>query len=193
MQSRVLLDHAERILNRVLVCVVPEPLDHKNVLGQPVGERVEHGVARVQLPVRLELASQSEDRHQLSASPSHARHGGVNLVSVPGATSVDHRIHCVSVDPHGESRHRTAGADCHSRDDYVSATRPGEEILEGGPEGRVLVTVYDPCAPIDRLVGKDFLSSDSVSPFCHWAFEELSRTGISSALAILARPTTLAL
>src|SRR5207245_1287329 len=49
-----------RVADDVLVCVVPEVLDHEAKLGQLVRERTEHRLARRQLPVGLQLAAERE-------------------------------------------------------------------------------------------------------------------------------------
>lgn len=141
----------------MLVGVVPEVPDHKGILRQVLIERVEHGVGSRQLPVGLQLTGQGEGGDQLGPRVAHARHGGFRLVAVPGPAGVHDREHLVAVVEHGERREGTAGADRHGGDDDVPAARAFHDALQRLAEGWVLVAVDDASAPVDRLVGEEFL------------------------------------
>jgi hypothetical protein len=75
----------------------------------------------------------------------------------------------------------------------MPAPGPGRQTFEGVAERRVFVRVDDAGAAVDRFFDEDLLDVGSVSPFCHCALDEEIRTGIFSAFAARARPTTLLL
>ncbi len=156
-RCRALLDGSERVSDGVLVGVVPEVLDDEAVLGELVGEGLEHGIARGKLPVRLQFTAEREHRDQFGSGTCHAGHGGLGLVVVPRPAGVDDGEDLVAVVEHRQGGHGTARPDSDPCDDDVGTSGRTEQLLKGTAEARVLIAVDDPGAAVDGILGEDLL------------------------------------